>query len=162
MNYLTATILIALFNVTASALEVKTEIVINASPEKVWAIFADFESYPKWNPFIKSLSGDVKVGNKIKVTVEPYNSKPMTFTPTVLVFETNRELRWLGHLLFGGLADGTHEFELVDNGNGTTTFRQSEAFHGILTPFFSKRRIENITKGYEAMNRRLKELAEQQ
>lgn len=37
------------------AKEIKTEIVINASPEKIWAILKDFDKYPAWNPFIKSV-----------------------------------------------------------------------------------------------------------
>ncbi len=56
----------------------------------------------------------------------------------VLSFEPNKELRWLGHLLVTGLFDGEHRFELIDNGNGTTTFRHSETFNGILVPLFKK------------------------
>jgi hypothetical protein len=36
----------------------------------------------------------------------------MTFRPTVLNAETNRELRWLGHLLAPGLFDGEHSFTI--------------------------------------------------
>jgi hypothetical protein len=161
MKYLTTIIFIIVLNTTASAKEIKTEILINASPEKVWAIFSDFNNYPNWNPFIKLLSGEVKVGNKINVTIQPNNSKPMTFKPKVLVFEVNKEFRWRGRLLFGGLFDGRHQFELIDNGNGTTTFKQSEVFKGILMPFFSKKKMGNTRKGYEAMNQKLKESAEQ-
>src|SRR4051812_39738851 len=103
MKYLTAIVLLLALNFTASAKEIKTEILINASPEKVWAIFSDFKNYPNWNPFIKSLSGEVTVGNKIAVTIEPYNSKAMSFKPKVLVYETNKEFRWIGRLLFAGL-----------------------------------------------------------
>jgi|SRR6185369_16233965 len=161
MKCLTTIVFISLLASAADAKEIKTEILINASPEKVWAVFSDFENYPKWNPFIKSLTGPVKVGEKIKVTIQPYDSKPISFKPKVLVFETKKELRWLGRLLFAGLFDGKHQFELIDNGNGTTTFKQSEVFKGILMPFFTKKKMENTRKGYEAMNQKLKELAEQ-
>lgn len=30
-----------------------SEIVIQASSEKVWEIFSDFAKYPEWTPFIK-------------------------------------------------------------------------------------------------------------
>ncbi|MDN3676077.1 SRPBCC domain-containing protein [Flavobacterium paronense] len=143
------------------AKEIKTEIVINAKPEKVWAILTDFKSYPNWNPFIKSIIGDVKVGNKITARIEPPKAKGMTFKPKVLTYETNKELKWLGHLLLAGLFDGEHKFELIDNGNGTTTFKQSEKFKGILVPLFKKQLDNNTKKGFEAMNSKLKELAEQ-
>ena len=39
----------------------------------------------------------------------------MTFKPNILVFEENKELRWLGKLFFKGLFDGEHKFEIIDN-----------------------------------------------
>ena len=141
------------------AKEIKTEILINATPEKVWTILTSFENYPAWNPFIKSINGEVKVGNKITVKIEPPEEKGMTFKPKVLIYEINKELRWIGYLLFPGLFDGKHKFELIDNGNGTTIFRQSEKFSGILIWLLN---IENTKKGFELMNKKLKELAEKQ
>lgn len=143
------------------AKEIKTEILINATPDKVWAILTDFDNYPNWNPFIKSIKGQVAVGNKITARMEPPGANGMTFVPKVLVFETNKEFRWLGHLLFPGLFDGEHKFELIDNKNGTTTFRQSERFRGILVPLFQKMLDINTTNGFIQMNKKLKELAEQ-
>lgn len=143
------------------AKEIKTEILINITPEKVWSILTDFDNYPNWNPFIKSIDGEVKVGNKIKARIRQSESKEMTFNPKILTFETNKELSWLGHLLFAGLFDGEHKFELIDNGNRTTTFRQSEKFKGIFVPLLKKQLDNNTKKGFEEMNRKLKELAEQ-
>src|SRR5580693_4570817 len=102
--------------------EIKTEIYIRATPEKIWKILTDFGNYPSWNPFIRSISGIVGVGKKIKVRLKPPEARGMTFNPEVLALETNKELRWIGHLFFPGLFDGEHKFELVDNVNGTTTF----------------------------------------
>lgn len=143
------------------AKEINTEILIHATPETIWAIFADFKNYQTWNPFLKSISGEVKKGNKIKAVIQQNEKSTMTFTPVVLAFEPRKELRWLGRLLFAGLFDGEHCFELIDHGNGTTTFRHSEKFNGILVPLFAKQ-LDNTTKaGFERMNRKLKELAEQ-
>lgn len=85
------------------AIEIKTEILIKSTPEKIWAILTDFDNYPNWNPFIKSIKGQVKVGNKITVRIKPPEAQGMTFKPKVLTFETNKELSWLGRLLFAGL-----------------------------------------------------------
>ncbi|NVN94931.1 MAG: SRPBCC domain-containing protein [Bacteroidetes bacterium] len=141
--------------------ELKTEILINSTPQKVWAILIDFRNYHEWNPFIKSITGNVVVGSKIIVRLEPPEANGMTFKPKVLVFEKNKELRWLGNLLFPGLFDGEHKFELIDNGNGTTTFKQSEKFKGILVPLFKKMLDINTTNGFNLMNQKIKELAEQ-
>lgn len=140
--------------------EIKTEILINAIPQRIWDILVDFDHYHEWNPFIKSITGNVVIGNKIKVRLEPPEASAMTFKPKVLVFEDYKELRWLGNLLFPGLFDGEHKFELIDNGNGTTTFKQSEKFKGILVPLFKNILDINTTNGFNLMNQRLKELAE--
>ena len=142
------------------AKEIKTEIQINASPEKVWSILTKFEDYPNWNPFIKSISGEVKPGNKIKTRIEPPKAKGMTFRPKVIVFEKNKEFSWLGHFFIPGLFDGEHRFKLIKNENETTTFIQSEKFNGILVPLFKKMLDVNTINGFNEMNQKLKELAE--
>lgn len=142
-------------------MEIKTEILIQATPEKVWSKLTNFSKYPNWNPFIKSITGEVAVGKKITAQIQPPGAKEMTFKPTILTFETNKTLTWLGHLWIAGLFDGEHHFQLLDNGDGTTTFLHSEKFKGILVPLFKKQLSNNTRKGFEAMNEKLKILSEQ-
>lgn len=135
--------------------EIKTSIVIQASPEKVWSILTNTEEYPNWNPFIKSFEGQIKVGNTVKI-----NAGGMNFKPTILKFEKNKELRWIGRLLFKGIFDGEHSFQIEDNGDGTVTFKHEEIFNGILVGPFSKKLDKDTKTGFEDMNRILKEKAE--
>jgi hypothetical protein len=153
-------VFVTITNLTIMAKEVKIEIRIEARPEKVWAILTDFGAYPNWNPFIKSLKGEVEVGHKINVHLTPPDAKSMTFKPKVKVFEKNRELRWLGRFILPGIFDGEHSFLLIDNGDGTTTFIHKENFRGILVPFMKKQLDNNTRRGFEEMNNKLKELAE--
>ncbi len=141
-------------------MEIKTQILINATPDKVWSILTDFQNHPTWNPFIKSITGEAKVGSQITVSIAPPDGKGMTFKPTVLAFEKNKEFRWLGKLLFKGLFDGEHKFELIDNGNGTTTFIQSEKFKGLLVALFKNQLERNTKEGFELMNASLKKYIE--
>jgi hypothetical protein len=140
--------------------EIKTEILIHTAPSKVWSVLTNFKSYPQWNPFIKSITGEVEVGKRITARIEPPEASGMTFKPKVLVFDPNKEFSWLGHLGIPGLFDGEHKFELIDNHNGTTTFIQSEKFKGVLIPLFSKMLDVNTVAGFKLMNQKLKELAE--
>ncbi len=142
------------------AKEITTEVIINAIPEKVWAVFTNFSNYPLWNPFIKSVTGTIAVGHRIAVRLEPPGGNGMTFKPKVLAFDMNKEFRWLGNLFFPGLFDGEHIFELIDNGNGTTTFRQSEKFKGILVPLFKKMLDTTTKNAFNLMNMKLKEIVE--
>lgn len=142
------------------AKEIKTEILIHASSEKVWGILTDFDHYLQWNPFIKSIEGNVAVGNTIKARIEPPGATGMTFKPVVLVYTEAKEFRWLGHLLIKGLFDGEHCFTLIDNEDGSTTFIQSEKFTGVLVPLFSKMLDTNTIEGFRQMNEKLKQEAE--
>lgn len=157
MKYLSL-LLTALFtNLTVMAKEIKTEIIIQATPEEIWTILSDFENYPNWNPFITSINGRLEEGTKITVRIEPPNGKGMTFKPTVTKKVDNKEISWLGTFLFRGLFDGEHKFELIDNRNGTVTFIQSEKFKGIFVWLFNPEKAKN---GFYEMNRKLKEQAE--
>ena len=85
----------------------------------------------------------------------------MTFKPTVLAATPNEELRWLGKLTFGGIADGEHFFVLDPNADGTTHLTHVERYSGVLValtkPFLNKERDQ---AGYEDFNRALKKRVE--
>lgn len=140
------------------AKEINTEIIIRTNPERVWAILTSFKAYPTWNPFIISIEGTLEVGNLIKVRIKPPESKEMAFAPRILVLEDNQKLSWKGKVLFSGIFDGLHSFELIDNKDGTTTFKQTERFTGILVWLFD---MTKTKKGFEMMNQKLKKLAEE-
>lgn len=140
--------------------EIRTELVIKASPTIVWAVLTDFAQYPSWNPFIKWIKGEAMLGAKITARIEPPNASGMTFKPVVLRVQPHKEFRWLGHLFIPGLFDGEHIFELYENSDGTTTFVQREEFKGLLVGLFTKMLDTNTVQGFEAMNRKLKERAE--
>ncbi len=57
--------------------ELRTQIEIQASPEKVWQILTDLDKYPEWNPFIHHAVGKAQVGDAVDITVQSA-SKEMT------------------------------------------------------------------------------------
>ena len=139
--------------------QIDTEILINAEPKKIWKILTDFENYADWNSFVTSIEGNVKIGNTIKVKIEPENGNGMTFQPVVIAFNPEKELRRLGKLFIKGLLDGEHQFKLIDNQDGTTTFFHTEIFSGLLVSLF-KTKLTSTKKDFERMNIELKQLAE--
>ena len=137
-----------------------TEIDINASGERVWRVLTDFGAYREWNPFITSISGQVRRGARLKVRVQPPGGRGMTFRPTVLAADPDRELRWVGRLLLPGIFEGEHAFLITPLENGRVRLRQQETFRGLLVPLL-RRLLDGQTRaGFEAMNRALKERAE--
>jgi hypothetical protein len=138
--------------------ELRTEIEIAAPPERVWAVLADFDSYPEWNPFIRRISGQATVGSQLQVRLEPPDGRAITMKPSVLKAQPNQEFAWLGRLMLPGIFDGEHHFELQPR-NGGTLFVQREAFKGILVPLVG-RVLEKTRRGFEQMNAALKQRAE--
>jgi hypothetical protein len=139
---------------------VETEIEIQASAERVWKLLTDFTSYLRWNPFIRSIEGELIVGRSLSVFVQPPGSGGMRFRPTLLAVAPTRELRWKGKLVFPGVFDGEHYFKLEAAPNGGVLFRQGEKFTGLLVPLFRKS-LDGATKqGFIAMNESLKREAE--
>jgi hypothetical protein len=125
----------------------------------VWDVLTDFGAYPEWNPFIRSIEGDAHKGGKLAVRIEPPGGTGMTFKPTVLAAEPNRELLWFGHLLIPGLFDGEHTLRVEPLDGQRSRFVQQERFTGILVPLF-KSALDRTRAGFEQMNTALKERAE--
>ena len=140
--------------------ELRSDIEISAPAERVWQILTDFAAYPDWNPFIPRLAGAAEVGARLEVRITPPDSRGMTFRPTVLAAEPNRELRWLGRLVMPGLFDGEHSFRLEQRGPDRVQFIQGERFSGLLVPVFGGM-LRKTERGFEAMNQALKARAEQ-
>ena len=138
--------------------KIHTEIEIEAPADRVWQELTDFAAFPDWNPFIESVEGDLSAGARLKV-----NLKGMSFNPTLLKVEADRELRWLGRLMAPGLFDGEHHFIIENNSEGGVRFIQGESFTGVLVPLMALLGIFRSTaRSFDEMNRALKDRAEAQ
>ncbi|HEX9341976.1 MAG TPA: SRPBCC domain-containing protein [Thermoplasmata archaeon] len=136
--------------------EIRTEIDIEASADRVWHSLTDFPAFAEWNPFIRHVSGVPKVGTKLEVFMQSSGTRGMTFRPTVTKADRNRELRWLGHLGVPGLFDGEHIFEIEEAGPKRVRFVQRERFRGILVPLLTRSLDRDARRGFEEMNRALR------
>jgi hypothetical protein len=140
--------------------EIRTEIEINETAEKVWNVLTSFDSFPDWNPFIKRIEGELKIGAQLKVYMEPPCGKGMTFKPIIKKVNPNVELRWLGRLILLGIFDGEHIFEIEKIDGTKVRFIHRENFSGVLVPLFWKQLNTVTRRGFELMNKSLKERIE--
>ncbi|MEH2139646.1 SRPBCC domain-containing protein [Nostoc sp.] len=148
-------------------MKIYTEIEIQASDEQVWNLLTDFASFPRWNLFIRQISGSLSEGARLTVHFQPPGKNIITFRPTVITVEPNRKLRWLGHFLIPGLFDSEHSFiieplasDVYDGLGLRVLFIQQESFHGLLVPLLARRLNIDVRQGFEAMNQTLKSKAE--
>ena len=136
--------------------ELRSEIEFDATPGDVWGVLVDLPAYGQWNPFIRELEGEVRVGARLRARLVPIGERGFTMRPTVLVAERNLELRWLGRMGLPGIFDGEHVLEIQEVGPGRVRFLQHERFRGILVPFLWKKlRDGGTAKGFVAMNEAL-------
>lgn len=139
--------------------ELKTEIEIQASPDKVWQILTDLDKYPEWNPFIHHAIGKAKAGEKVDITFQS-GEKQMTLHCKVLEVKPNKELCWKYHVLLPGLFNGEHHFTIEQTGVNLVRFVDREVFNGLLVPLQAKDIDTNSRRGFEAMDQALKARAE--
>lgn len=140
--------------------ELRSQIEIDAPAERVWQVLTDFSAYPEWNPFIRRVSGQPEVEEQLVVRIRPSGTRGMTFRPTVMKAQPNRQLRWVGHLLVPGLFDGEHIFEIEELDRDRVLFIQREVFKGLIVPLLARSLDKDTQRGFEEMNRALRERAE--
>ena len=131
---------------------------VSASPQRVWAILTDLRGYRRWNPFIISSSGQVRVGATLTNVMHDATGNT-TFTPTVQVVEPGRELRWIGRVGPGGIFDGQHTFTIKPLGPDRVLFTQREDFTGVAVPFYEGRLHADTLPQFRAMNAALAQVA---
>jgi hypothetical protein len=136
-------------------MELRTEVQIEASPERVWEVLTDFSAYGDWNPFIGAISGTLKVGERLKLEVSPSAGRSMTLKARVTSVDPNRELAWrVSHMPIPGLLEGVHFFRLDVSDRGTRLV-QGENFSGLLVKNTGNA-LTAIARAFVAMNQALK------
>ena len=140
---------------------IKTETLIMAPAERVWAEMTDFASFPDWNPFVRKAEGRLQPGERLKIQLQFDHGLKMTLRPRVTVVEPNRELRWLATLGRPGVFDVDRAFQITPH-DGGVRFVMSEVCTGWLTPVMFAANLEaQIYRGYDAYNEALRRRVEE-
>ena len=134
---------------------VERSIDIDASPAAVWGLLSYLDSFAAWNPFMTEAKGEMRVGERLQITMALPDSKPMRFSPTVLEVVPDRKVRWLGKVGPGGLFNGEHTLSIEPREGGGVRFVNHERFSGILVPFMGKT-LRKAEGAFDAMNAALK------
>ena len=139
--------------------EIRTEIIINTSSDKVWNVLTNFSAYPDWNPFIRSLEGKAIKDTRLVATLHLKDRKPMVFKPVVTVSDDKKKFEWLGTTPLN-VVNGRHYFILEEISEKQVKFVHGEQFTGILARPFHKKLAEPTEKGFVEMNKALRDRAE--
>ena len=135
--------------------EIRTQIDIEAPPDKVWAQLTDLGAYAAWNPFITTAAGTAEPGRRLSLRMQPAGGRAITIRPRVTTASPGAVFEWLGHLGVRGIFDGRHRFELTATPAGTHLV-QCETFGGVLVRPFRRSLDRGTRAGFEAMNTALR------
>lgn len=141
--------------------EVRTEIDIAASPEKVWAILADINSWQEWSPIINHSSGDASMGSTLSIIMigeKEYQSGP-EYNPIITHLEAPKALHWRAVMMMGVGLTNDKIIELEATPAGTRVVHK-ELFKGMLLPMFRGTFDRNVPLMLNVMNEALKLRAE--
>ena len=141
--------------------EIRTEIDIKASPEKVWKVLTDFNNFSNWNPFIQKIIGEPREGSKLKINLYTSSGKNRTYRPIVTKVEPFQELRWFGKSFIPGMFNGERIFVIEPLREDLTHFMHKEIFTGFLVSLIGNRLDEDMFQSFVQMNNALKEKVEQ-
>ncbi|MFG3140094.1 SRPBCC family protein [Streptomyces sp. NPDC048211] len=132
---------------------------IEASSDEVWQVLTDLSAYPRWNPFMTSTKvtsegGRLEEGATLRNVMHDRTGDTV-FTPELLTVEPGRELRWLGKMGPGWIADGEHRFVIEEIEGGRVRLTQSESFTGVAVPFVEGQLRDATLPQFRAMNEAL-------
>ena len=139
---------------------IRTEIVIDAPPERVWTALTGFGDYGAWNPCIRRIVGKAGSNQVLRIAIRFGWLPPIRFRARIDRFSRNEILGWRATFLFG-ILEGRHCFELYPLDAGKTRFVHNETFSGALSSPFLAIFSVVIRTSYDAMNRAMKEKVEQ-
>ena len=131
---------------------------IHATPEQVWEALTGFEAYDGWNPFMRRVAGAPEVGSRLRIELSPPEGRRIVVSPSVVVADPARELRWRGALPLG-LFTGEHAYLITPAESGARLVHRGW-YRGLLVRIFGSV-IDRTGRGFEHMHRALKERAEE-
>lgn len=138
--------------------EIHTSISIGAPASSVWKLLTDFAGYPKWNPFITRIAGELKMGSRLDADIR-FPDRTVTINPTIVGLESERELSWRGRI-GGGLFTSEHTLEIRPVTHNRVVLVQAERFSGPVVSIIAKKLDSTLRKGFEEMNAAVKLIAE--
>lgn len=144
-------------NVESSTFRVSivTSIEIDATPAAVWAVLTDTAAYPQWNSFIRRWEGEISLGARQLVRIEPTASSGQTFRPRIVDVDPGRELTWLGRVGLPGVLDGRHRYAVEPVGADRSRLVQAEVLSGALVPLFRRILTVDTPAAFGRMNAEL-------
>jgi len=138
----------------------RTDFEIDASDEEVWAVLVDFESYGDWNPSLPSISGELREGSTVSLTLGLPGRPNLNVKAQLQEVTPNRRLIWRGNVGTDRLFVGQREFAIHRLAANKVRFTHVEDIKGLLAPLFEALMGDSVQRHHDTLNDSLKRRAE--
>lgn len=140
------------------SIRIEHRIGIAASPEIVWNLIADLETWGDWNALHPEARGRIAIGGQLEVA-EVLEGEPGRLHQVVIPDWTPEiQLVWVNKR--GFLSRSTRYFELEKLSEGGTLLANGEMFDGLRGEAWAKERRGKFLAAFEAINEAIKARAE--
>lgn len=137
---------------------IKTSIIINATPEKVWEALTDFEKLNTWSSSFQGLEGDFSKNGKIEVIFKSPFGGQSKMKKKLFQFEEEKSFGWTGVFLLG--MNDNHIYTIKELPDEQTEFIQTDSLQGGASFLFGRVLEKQMQKAYEVFNKELKTFLE--
>ncbi len=140
-----------------SMAELHAIIDIDSPAERVWQVLTGFEDYPRWNPFIRYVTGELTVGVPLVVYLALQDGRIRRLDAQMAAFQPGREIRWMGRLEKPYAFDLEYALLVEPLDVEHVRFTQRMVSRGLLAPMMMGLIQKKMQRGLIEMNQALKE-----
>jgi hypothetical protein len=134
-------------------LNLHTEITLDAPLDRVRELLADTSLYPQWHPLFPQVSGEMRVGATIVVTVALPGIKPFSVPATIREATAGLRLCWRYAYRLPGLFSWTYRYEVAELERGRVKFVQDSTYAGLLAPLYHFGMKKQLRQGILELNK---------
>jgi hypothetical protein len=147
-------------NPTSHAVFFRSEATIQATPQEIFDIIIDFDSYGDWNPWLLSAEGDAVVGEHVKADVV-MGGNVQSYDHVVIAVEPYTRFCWRDAGWNSWFAYAQRCRTLAPQADGSTLLKVETFIDGPLAKLASALQGANLQNGQDSETAALKTRAEQ-
>jgi hypothetical protein len=130
-----------------------TEIILDAPLDRVRELLADTSLYSQWHPLFPQVSGEMRLGAPILLTVALPGIKPFSVRATIREIAAGRLLCWRYGYRLPGFFRWTYRYEVAELEGDRVKFVQDSAYSGLLAPLYHLGMKRSLQQGLLELNK---------
>lgn len=132
---------------------------VDAPAALVWHVVTDFERYPAWSAFVRTIDAELRVGAPVRMSVKLIAGIEMNLVEAVEAVEEGRFLRY-GYRKIAPYMNGYRDQTVTPLGPVRCRYETSTTWSGVLTPIARLLYERAVRRGFDETVVALKTRAE--